>query len=293
MRFPLCCLCCSIALSAYAAPAPLTANEIGLMIRTGYTSATILQELAKRHFADSIDAAKESQLLRAGASPQLVLALKNGQYAVSPEVLAAAQQQKELEAKRRAAAAEEAKKFSTLHQAQLAEARATESLQQSVSQQAIYTQVKGDLVQWRNGAVSRFEDSGLASKKYYLLYFSAHWCGPCRKFTPGLVNYYNDTIAKHPEFELVFVSNDKSLFGMETYMREMNMPWPAVDYEKRGQKAGILKYAGKGIPDLVLVDSTGKVLADSYRGEEYLGPESVLQALNTLLTKTPSVAQAR
>ena len=291
-RYPFLCICFLTALSVYGSSAPLTTNEIGLMIRTGYTSQTILEELVSRRFADSLDAAKESQLLRAGASPELVLALKSGRFTVSAQELAEAQQKKEAEAKRRAAiAAEESKKFNTLHQTQLAEKHATEATQQQLAQQAIYDQVKGDLVQFRNGGVNRFEDSGLGSKKYFLLYFSAHWCGPCRKFTPGLVNYYNDSITKHPEVELIFVSLDKSPFGMETYMREANMPWPAIDYQKRQQKPGIQKYAGRGIPDLVLVDSGGNVLADSYRGEQYLGPQSVLQALDSLLTNGQSVAQ--
>ena len=71
------------------------------------------------------------------------------------------------------------------------------------------------------------------------------------------------------------------------------MPWPAIDFQKVPQKEGILKYAGDGIPDLVLVDGTGKVLADSYQGKQYIGPAKVLQALDNILSKglTKEVAQ--
>ena len=281
--------------SVFAGPAPLTSSEIGLMLRTGYSSASVLQELSKRKFADKLDATKETQLVRSGASPDLMVALKSGTYNVSAQELAQAQQQKEAEAKRRAAAAEESKKFNTLHQAQLAQQRAADAVRQKVDQQMIYQLVKGDLVQWRNGTVNRFDDAAFENKKLFLIYFSAHWCQPCRVFTPGLVNYYNETIAKHPEFDLIFVSRDKSPFGMETYMKESNMPWPAIDFQKVGQKEAIMKYAGAGIPDLVLVDSSGKVLADSYNGKQYIGPAKVLEALDSILTKglPPQVAQAR
>jgi nucleoredoxin len=284
---------CSFIGLAKAAPMPLTIKDIGLMLRSGYSSKTVLEELTKRKFADTFDSTNETQLIHAGASPDLVLALKSGSYTVSVEEIARVQQQKEMEAQRRAAAADEARKFNT--QAQVARDRAAEAVRQKVDSHVIYQQVKGDLVQFRNGGVSRFDDGGLENKKYFLIYFSAHWCGPCRKFTPGLVNYYNDTSGKHPEFDLIFVSCDKSPFGMETYMRETNMPWPAIEFEKLAQKDGLQKYAGKGIPDLVLVDSSGKVLADSYHGEQYLGPESVLQALDSVLTKERSkdVAQTR
>jgi thiol-disulfide isomerase/thioredoxin len=204
------------------------------------------------------------------------------------------QQKKEIEAKRKAAATENARQFNTLYQAKLAQDRAAEALRQKVDQHVIYELVKGDLVKWGNGAVTPFDDGTLANKKLFLIYFSAHWCNPCRLFTPGLVNYYNEMAAKHPEFDLIFVSRDKSPFGMETYMRETNMPWPAIDFQKVATKAGILKYEGEGIPDLVLVDASGKVLADSFQGKQYVGPAKVLQALDAILSKGPTeVAQAR
>jgi nucleoredoxin len=265
-------------------------------LRTGYSSNAILEELAKRHFINILDTTDEADLTRAGASSDLLAALKSGSYTVSSQEIARMQERKEQEIRRRlAASTDKERKFDTLHQAQLARKRAAEATRQPADQQIIYQQVKGDLVQFRNGAVSRFEDTELETKKYFLLYFSAHWCGPCRKFTPGLINLYKEIAAKHPEFELIFVSCDRSPFGMETYMRETNMPWPAIDFQKLREKEGIQKYAGKGIPDLVLVDNSGTVLADSYKGEQYLGPASVLQALNNILTNPPGkdIAQAR
>src|SRR5438270_6842824 len=178
-RFCVCSLLCLVALAAIAAPAPLTTSEISLMLRTGYSSSSVLQELGKRKFADTLDATKETQLIKAGASPDLLMALKSGSYTMSAQELTELQQQKETEAKRRAAAAEESQKFNTLRQAQLAQQRAADAVRQKLNQQMIYQLVKGDLVQWRNGTVSHFEDTALENKKLFLIYFSAHWCQPC------------------------------------------------------------------------------------------------------------------
>ena len=41
--------------STQAGQLPLTVSEIGLMLRTGYSSTSLMQELSKRHFADSVD----------------------------------------------------------------------------------------------------------------------------------------------------------------------------------------------------------------------------------------------
>ena len=77
-------------LSAHAAQLSLTTKEVGLMLRMGYSPSAITQELSTRHFADTLDTVKEAQLTKAGASAELIAALKNGTYSVSPEEIARA-----------------------------------------------------------------------------------------------------------------------------------------------------------------------------------------------------------
>lgn len=166
-RLLVCVLTCSAILVAKAGPMPLTVKDLSLMLRSGYSSNTVLEELTKRRFADTLDTFKETQLIHAGASAELLLALKSGSYTVSAEQIAKVQQEKELEAKRRAATAEESRKFNTLHQAQLARERAAEEVRRQVDGHLIYQQVKGDLIQYRNGAITRFDDSSLEDKKLF------------------------------------------------------------------------------------------------------------------------------
>ncbi len=264
----------------HARQLPLTAKDICLMLRTGYSSQELMRELAARHFADSCDDATKKLLTQSGASSALINALAAGTYAVPPQEIARAQQDLAAENQRRAAAAEESQKFDTLYQYQLTQKRKAAPSPQGVSSNALYPSLKGDLVCWRNETISRFDDAALEKKKLIALYFSAHWCGPCRKFTPQLVDYYNRVAPQHPEFEIILVSNDRSAFGFETYLKDARMPWPAIDFQKVGSKSAIAKYAGEGIPDLVLVDASGKVLSDSYAGKQYLGPQKVLTDLD-------------
>jgi nucleoredoxin len=121
--------------------------------------------------------------------------------------------------------------------------------------------------------------------KYYVFYFSAHWCPPCRAFTPSLVEFYNEHPGKGKEFEIIFVSDDKDARAMVTYMKEMEMPWPAVGYAMGPRLWDVRKYRGRGIPCLVVVDHQGKVLSDSYRNGQYVGPGVVLQELQVMLEK--------
>ncbi len=266
---------------ARAAQLPLTIKEISPMLRSGYSSNALMQELSTRHFADKLDVEKEKTLIQVGASAELITALKSGKYSLSSEQMTIAQQQIADQTKRRAAEAARSRQFDSLYQSQMARERAA-ARPQAPNANALRELVKGDLVSLRNGALGHFDDEELEKKKLIALYFSAHWCAPCRKFTPELVDYYNRVATQHPEFEIVFVSFDKSQFAMETYMREANMPWPAIDFQKLKGKDAIRKYAGDGIPCLVLVDATGKVISSTYAGAQYLGPAKVLGDLDAI-----------
>ena len=61
-----------------------------------------------RRFADNLDEAKEKTLIKAGASEQLIVALKSGTYSLSTENTAATLKQMEAETQRRAEQAEAA-----------------------------------------------------------------------------------------------------------------------------------------------------------------------------------------
>lgn len=276
--------------SALGRVLPLTAKDVGLMLRSGYSSQTVQQELSVRRFAGPCDPAMEKILRDAGASPALIDAIKSGAYQSSPADAEAARQEVALQTQRRALEAEQSRKFNTLYQSQLAQERAAPF--KSEPPAVLIDLLKGDLVSWKTGSLVRFDDEALAKKKLVALYFSAHWCGPCRKFTPQLVDFYNRNAAQHPEFEIVLVSADKTPFGMETYMKETQMPWPAIDFAKLPGKAALKKYGGKSIPCLVVLDPSGKVISDTYAGTDYVGPEKVLADLAAMFAKPPGAAVA-
>jgi nucleoredoxin len=154
----------------------------------------------------------------------------------------------------------------------------------SGSTAAISEFLKSDLVHVHEGVINHVDETALANKKLIAFYFSAEWCGPCRKFTPQLVDYYKRIAPEHPEFEIVFFSNDKSQYAMEKYMRDENMPWPAIDFPKLKDKAVLQKNAGKGIPAIVLVDQTGNVISSSESG----GPQKVLNDLDGIFSGKPA-----
>jgi len=107
-------------------------------------------------------------------------------------------------------------------------------------------------------------NEALSGKKVVGLYFSADWCGPCKQFTPELVDFYNKMNSrrgKQNEFEIVWISRCRTVDDFGQYFTQMN--WLALPPdEATGQRGQLLgeKYKVKGIPSLVLLDEVGNVI---------------------------------
>lgn len=120
-------------------------------------------------------------------------------------------------------------------------------------------------------------------QKYYLFYYTASWCGPCQKFTPSLVEFYQKHNKGNGDFEIILVTSDSNEDSMEKYASEKKMIWPQVKMGKAADFKKDFKHPGGGIPNLVLTDTEGKLLKTSYEGDKYLGPHAVMSHLESLL----------
>jgi thiol-disulfide isomerase/thioredoxin len=143
-----------------------------------------------------------------------------------------------------------------------------------------------------------FEPGARVEPDFYLIYFGALWCGPCRSFSPKLVEAYTRLKQNHPNrFEAIFVSSDRSGSEHAKYVREVAMPWPVLKFSAIGRAAPIERWAGRGIPSLVVLTREGDLIFNSYRGDEYIGPQEVLRKFEGLLEasdeKSPTARRAR
>lgn len=89
------------------------------------------------------------------------------------------------------------------------------------------------------------------------LYFSGSWCGPCRNFTPSLVEIYQE-VASKGDFEVVFISSDRDEESFNGYFSEM--PWLAIPFSDSDTRKSLKElFNVRGIPNLVFIDTDGKV----------------------------------
>src|SRR5882762_9963696 len=147
-------------------------------------------------------------------------------------------------------------------------------------------QFQGHLLALDHGEPKDFDAGSLKEVKYWAFYYSASWCGPCQAFTPQLVEFYKWFKKTHPNFEVVLVGNDGSQAKMVDYMKADEMPWPSMKYpDLDNPDVSVKHYFGPGIPDLVLTDENGKVLSDTFKGKEYLGPEHVIDDIKKMVPR--------
>ena len=121
----------------------------------------------------------------------------------------------------------------------------------------------GPTLQTKTGTSSTAD--ALAGKKVVGLYFSAHWCPPCRQFTPKLGEWYEKDL-KAKGLEIIFVSSDKDEDSFNSYFQSQ-APWLALPYAARDLKAKLSKkFKVSGIPSFVLLDGeTGETITTDGR----------------------------
>lgn len=103
----------------------------------------------------------------------------------------------------------------------------------------------------------------LAGAKVVGIYFSAHWCPPCRGFTPMLADFYNAAQSEHAgALQIVFVSSDRNEHEYNEYFG--TMPWVALPLSDGATKQRLSeKFGVRGIPTLVIVDAATGVTIDA------------------------------
>lgn len=101
--------------------------------------------------------------------------------------------------------------------------------------------------------------------KVVLLDFWASWCGPCRKENPNVVKMYEKYADKG--FEILGVSLDRDKARWEKAIADDGLTWLHISDLKHWQSQYASLYGVRSIPDTILLDAEGKIIARSLRGD--------------------------
>ncbi|CAE8619405.1 unnamed protein product [Polarella glacialis] len=121
---------------------------------------------------------------------------------------------------------------------------------------AALTDLFGEELLGKAGPVKTSE--ALAGKQNIMIYFSAHSCSHCRKFTPQFAERYFHIFAA--DIEIIFVSSDQYDSSFNSYYGEM--PWLALPFSNHSLRDSLAqKFDVKGMPTLVLLGDEGTLVA--------------------------------
>jgi len=116
-----------------------------------------------------------------------------------------------------------------------------------------------------------FKSGRFVESPYLVLYFGAGWCPDCRRFSPALVAAYDHQDPQHRQFEVLFLTKDKSGEAMLKFMLAEKMKWPAVAFDKITAASDLNRYySGHGIPCLSVIDQSGNLVAQSKSDQDAL-----------------------
>lgn len=103
--------------------------------------------------------------------------------------------------------------------------------------------------------------------KYVLVDFWASWCGPCRAENPNVVKAYNELKGKN--FEIVGVSLDYpgGKAAWEAAVQKDGLPWIHVSDLKGWKNEVAVMYGINSVPQNLLIDPKGMIIAKNLRGE--------------------------
>ncbi len=102
--------------------------------------------------------------------------------------------------------------------------------------------------------------------KIVMIDFWASWCGPCRRENPNVVANYNKY--KDKGFDILGVSLDRDLGAWRKAIEADGLPWHHISDLKGWQSSHAALYSVTSIPQTMLLDREGKIIARNLRGEQ-------------------------
>ena len=156
----------------------------------------------------------------------------------------------------------------------------------SASAGEVADELSGKLEERQGGGLVPASGDVLSGKTVIALYYSSY--GPhCQDFAPQLIDFYREAIRKYPHFQLVMFCRHAPVYAsdeaMEKYIVGAGMDWPVLTFPNSADVPLVRQFATGSVPNLVVLDADGNVLAGTIPGEDRQSAPLTLNDLKQLL----------
>lgn len=104
--------------------------------------------------------------------------------------------------------------------------------------------------------------SSVDQRKTICLFFSAHWCRPCKIFTPQLVKLYNtiNHTGENKQLEIILISLDRDSNGFTEHLK--SIPWLTAPFDVDATRQLCNRFGINHIPSLIPLAFDGETIVE-------------------------------
>jgi nucleoredoxin len=210
-----------------------------------------------------------------GVPAALITRLKDRNFLPTPEHEATLAQQRSV------ALAHEQAEVQLVEQRR---AQAASLARAAATRDTVMKLLDGKLMSLHGSELRPYPASSLRDVRVFAFYFGSNWSPACREATPAIVEWYRNTKTANPDFELIFVSSDRSALTMAEDVRKYAMPFPVVRFDAVNDE-GIQRFGGNPTPWLGAVSRAGAPVTKNIGEKRFIEPGEIMRGLEFLLTE--------
>lgn len=139
-----------------------------------------------------------------------------------------------------------------------------------------------------NNQMQNVSSQVITNKKMIGFIFASSQCGPCKQFTPYLINFYNLLKSQYPtELEIILVTMDTDQNQFYNYFK--THPWVAVPFQSRNQINNLRnKFQINGYPELIIVNNNSGQIIDNNGVTTIINNSSSIENVYYVWSKSPN-----